>query len=398
MKTKSIINLLINWIFGILFIIIGIGLAFMDFKFFAGLTMFVVAVVLLPPTAKLIETKLKLKISFSIKIIVGIIGFIIFIVLINTNSNSIDNKLIPHKQAVEISETKENINANLEKTKEVIAGENNQDNKTETESDMQQKLPKLSNEQSLRIALNKYYQPEKKEYNEILDIEIAEIVLNDNKAWVIYHSNIKRGDSSNSKWYYYLEDSWINEEGVWNITEVEEEYHGSKPLDKELELYHRMENLANEYAKVSDDLTDAYNKAVNDMAIEYNISTEEVWKWFAHSENWQYFNNEGKQWLTTVGSQYSDLESSIKDMTTSNITIKNEYGIISVLGEIKNNTEKTAKIIYITVTFYDKNGRIVDTAVDTQGNLSHGQTKTFNARGIYSSNFSKYKIDIDALY
>ncbi len=114
MNTKSIIN----WLFGILFIVIGIGLVFTDSKFISGIIMFVVATILIPPTAKFIETKLSLKISFLVKIIIGIIGFIIFISSINSDSNLADTESTPQKQVNESLKINDDINTDLAQTEE----------------------------------------------------------------------------------------------------------------------------------------------------------------------------------------------------------------------------------------------------------------------------------------
>ena len=150
MNIKLLINSFTGWLFGILFIIIGIGLAFADSKFFSGLIMFVVATILLPPTAKLIEAKFKLKISPLIKIIIGVIGFIVFVVSISSESNSAKNELTPQKQVSETTKVEENINSQPQTDEE-------EDEKIKTEKNMQEELPKLSTEQELRIAANEFY-------------------------------------------------------------------------------------------------------------------------------------------------------------------------------------------------------------------------------------------------
>ncbi len=404
MNIKLLINSFTGWLFGILFIIIGIGLAFADSKFFSGLIMFVVATILLPPTAKLIEAKFKLKISPLIKIIIGVIGFIVFVVSISSESNSAKNELTPQKQVSETTKVEENINSQPQTDEE-------EDEKIKTEKNMQEELPKLSTEQELRIAAN-HHHVALLGLKSIVEYEIVELVIGEkNKAWIIYHSKIKNEWDEEGKWYYYFESEWIRENGKWVMGDGSNKltFHGSKPEENEFKIHNTFADLADQYTEelfdkysllstIGGQLDKAEDKAFKETALKYNVSTEDVTKYFMHVEMWSMYSNEGQQWLKTVGSQYSDSYNGIKDITTSNISIKNEYGIVSVLGEIKNNTNKTAKIIYITITFYDKNDRIINTAVDTQGNLSPGQTKTFDARGIYSSAFSRYKIDIDALY
>jgi len=92
----------------------------------------------------------------------------------------------------------------------------------------------------------------------------------------------------------------------------------------------------------------------------------------------------------------TDTSSSSTDKVTySNISISKSSGTIRVLGEITNNTNSNIPILWITVSFYDSNGRLLDTATDTQANLGPHATKTFEAMGLDPGNYKDYKVQID---
>lgn len=73
---KITIGLILSWTFGILFTLIGITSVFSELIF--GIIVLVMAAVLLPPVNKLIDEKWKIHLSGGVKIVVIIVGFIIF--------------------------------------------------------------------------------------------------------------------------------------------------------------------------------------------------------------------------------------------------------------------------------------------------------------------------------
>lgn len=87
--------------------------------------------------------------------------------------------------------------------------------------------------------------------------------------------------------------------------------------------------------------------------------------------------------------------SSTDKVSYSNISISKSSGTIRVLGEITNNTNSNISILWITVSFYDSSGKLLDTAVDTEANLGPHDTKTFEAMGLDPGNYKDYKVQID---
>jgi len=85
-KKKITIGLILSWIFGVLFALIGIVSIFSDPL--PGFVMLIMAAVLFPPIVKLLNQKLKIRLSRGIKIAVVIIGFIIFGATVDTSSVS----------------------------------------------------------------------------------------------------------------------------------------------------------------------------------------------------------------------------------------------------------------------------------------------------------------------
>jgi len=83
---KITIGLILSWIFGVLFALTGIVSVFSEP--IPGLVMLIMAAVLLPPIAKLVDQKWKFHLSKGIKIVVIIIGFIIFGATIDTSNVS----------------------------------------------------------------------------------------------------------------------------------------------------------------------------------------------------------------------------------------------------------------------------------------------------------------------
>jgi archaellum component FlaF (FlaF/FlaG flagellin family) len=78
--------LILSWIFGILFALVGIASVFSEP--IPGLGMLIMAAVLLPPVVKLIEQKSTFKLTRTIKAVVVIISLIIFGVTVDTSNTS----------------------------------------------------------------------------------------------------------------------------------------------------------------------------------------------------------------------------------------------------------------------------------------------------------------------
>ena len=80
---KITVGLILSWIFGILFALTGIITVFSEP--IPGIVMLIMAAILLPPINKLVDKKWKLHLSGGMKIVVIIIGFIIFGSTIDTS-------------------------------------------------------------------------------------------------------------------------------------------------------------------------------------------------------------------------------------------------------------------------------------------------------------------------
>ena len=87
---KITFGLILSWIFGILFALTGIISVF--FKPIPGIVMLIMAAVLLPPITKLVDQKWKFHLSSGVKVIVIIIGLIIFGSTIDTSNTKSQNK------------------------------------------------------------------------------------------------------------------------------------------------------------------------------------------------------------------------------------------------------------------------------------------------------------------
>ncbi|MDF1518259.1 MAG: DUF308 domain-containing protein [Lutibacter sp.] len=83
---KMTAGLILSWIFGILFALTGIISVFSEP--ISGLIMLIMAAVLLPPIAKLIEQKSNIKLTRTIKAIIIIVGLIIFGATVDTSNVS----------------------------------------------------------------------------------------------------------------------------------------------------------------------------------------------------------------------------------------------------------------------------------------------------------------------
>ena len=93
---KITVGLILSWIFGVLFALTGIVSVFSEP--IPGLVMLIMAAVLLPPITKLVDQKWKFHLSSGMKIVVIIIGFIIFGATIDTSKVSTTQQSEPSRQ------------------------------------------------------------------------------------------------------------------------------------------------------------------------------------------------------------------------------------------------------------------------------------------------------------
>ena len=111
---KITVGLILSWIFGILFGLTGIVSVFSEP--IPGIVMLVMAAVLLPPVNKLIDKKWKSHLSAGIKVVVIIVGFIIFGSTIDTSSTTKQQNNQPQIQQ-EQKQSASNVEQQKEETK-----------------------------------------------------------------------------------------------------------------------------------------------------------------------------------------------------------------------------------------------------------------------------------------
>ena len=81
-------------------------------------------------------------------------------------------------------------------------------------------------------------------------------------------------------------------------------------------------------------------------------------------------------------------------------SVKKVYGNTSIVGEIQNNGTSPASFVKVTATFYDSNGKVVDTSFTYAGDtantpLSPGKKSPFEIGLMGNTPFSTYKLDVD---
>ena len=113
---KITVGLILSWIFGVLFALTGIVSVFSEP--IPGLVMLIMAAVLLPPVTKLVDQKWKFHLSRGMKVVVIIIGFIIFGATIDTSNVSTTQQTEPQKEEQPQTETNEQA-TNEEKTETI---------------------------------------------------------------------------------------------------------------------------------------------------------------------------------------------------------------------------------------------------------------------------------------
>jgi len=110
---KISVGLILSWIFGVLFALTGIVSVFSEL--IPGLVMLIMAAVLLPPVTKLVDQKWKFHLSGGIKVIVIIVGLIIFGSTINTSSTAKQQNNQP-----QVQQEQEQSVSNIDQQKEEI--------------------------------------------------------------------------------------------------------------------------------------------------------------------------------------------------------------------------------------------------------------------------------------
>jgi hypothetical protein len=116
---KITVGLILSWIFGILFALTGIISVFSEP--IPGIVMLIMAAVLLPPVNKFVDEKWKFHLSGGMKVVVLIIGFIIFGSTVDTSKQQ--NNQAPAQQEQSISTTeqkKDEVKPTEEQSKTVI--------------------------------------------------------------------------------------------------------------------------------------------------------------------------------------------------------------------------------------------------------------------------------------
>lgn len=93
---KISVGLILSWIFGVLFALTGIISVFSEP--IPGLVMLIMAAVLLPPVTKLVDQKWKFHLSSGMKIVVIIIGLIIYGATVDTSNVSTTQQDEPQKE------------------------------------------------------------------------------------------------------------------------------------------------------------------------------------------------------------------------------------------------------------------------------------------------------------
>lgn len=80
-----------------------------------------------------------------------------------------------------------------------------------------------------------------------------------------------------------------------------------------------------------------------------------------------------------------------------NTTLQNQVGITLVIGEAKNNDSK-AHTFTLKVSFYDKDKKLLGTAVGAVNELNGGETKVFSAMATEDyTNADSYKVQLDTM-
>jgi len=81
----------------------------------------------------------------------------------------------------------------------------------------------------------------------------------------------------------------------------------------------------------------------------------------------------------------------------SNIVIQNDMGVTSVIGEAMNN-DSNAHSFTLVVSFYDKDKKLLGSAVGAVNEVNGGESKIFSAMAtdVYA-NVASYKVQVDTM-
>ena len=82
---------ILGWIFGVLFVLAGLG-CFTSSSFIAGISCLVISAVLLPPVNRIFREKTNFEVSTGLKIVIIIICFIIFSITVETDTTPTSSK------------------------------------------------------------------------------------------------------------------------------------------------------------------------------------------------------------------------------------------------------------------------------------------------------------------
>lgn len=105
---KISVGLILSWIFGVLFALTGIISVFSEP--IPGLVMLIMAAALLPPVTKLVDQKWKFHLSSGMKIVVIIIGLIIFGATIDTSNVSTTQQAEQQKEEQQATQNEDVVN------------------------------------------------------------------------------------------------------------------------------------------------------------------------------------------------------------------------------------------------------------------------------------------------
>jgi hypothetical protein len=76
-----------------------------------------------------------------------------------------------------------------------------------------------------------------------------------------------------------------------------------------------------------------------------------------------------------------------------------EYGnSVTIHCRVKNNTNKLASYVEVSVTFFDKDGTVVGTGMGNTTNFAAGKERTIDALAMNIEDAAKYEVDITNVY
>lgn len=81
-----------------------------------------------------------------------------------------------------------------------------------------------------------------------------------------------------------------------------------------------------------------------------------------------------------------------------NVTVKSDYGLTRVIGEVTNKSGRSYAAAIFVVTLYSTDGKLLDTGNAAVSNLGNGDTKSFEAPfvGVPHDKIDKYKIQFES--